>query len=361
MTKTDQDAGHDGGGRPPGRRSRLGSTSASLATEYDVAMLDLDGVVYIGNEAVPGAAHHLDRATEAGMHLAYVTNNASRTPSTVAAHLTELGVPAGAGDVVSSAQAAARLVSERVAAGAPVFVIGGEGLFVALEELGLRPVQDIDAQPAAVVSGYHPELRWRTVIDGAILVRNGLPWVASNTDLTVPTPHGPGPGNGVLVRAVAEYAQVEPVVAGKPEPPLFEETLRRVGGRRPLVVGDRLDTDIEGAVRTGYDSLLVMTGVTGLEELVTAGPECRPTYVSADLGGLLTGHGSPASDPDGWQLGGWRADLAGAELVVTGDGGTDDWWRVVAAAAWDHLDRTGDAVDIGRLTPPEHEEAAGAR
>ena len=339
----------------------LGRSSTPLTSEYDVAMLDLDGVVYIGADAVPGAAEHLEAAASAGMHLAYVTNNASRTPSTVAAHLRELGVPADDDDVVTSAQAAARLVSEQVAAGSAVYVIGGEGLVVALEELGLRPVQDVDVDPTAVVSGYHPDLRWETVIDGAILVRNGLPWIASNTDLTVPTPHGPGPGNGVLVRAVAEYAQVEPVVAGKPEPPLFEETLRRVGGRRPLVVGDRLDTDIEGAVRTGYDSLLVMTGVTGLAELVTAPVGSRPTYVSSDLGGLLTTHGSPVAESGGWELAGWRAEVEGAELVVSGAGDPDDWWRVVAVAAWAHLDETGEALDTGRLSQPERQESTSER
>ena len=340
---------------------RLGATAEPLATEYDVAMLDLDGVVYIGGDAVPGAAEHLAAAADAGMHLAYVTNNASRTPSTVAAHLRELGIEADAHDVVNSAQAAARLLSEKVGAGATVFVIGGEGLFVALEELDLTPVQDIDADPVAVVSGYHPDLRWKTVIDGAILVRKGLPWIASNTDLTVPTPHGPGPGNGVLVRAVADYAQVQPVVAGKPEPPLFEETLRRVGGERPLVVGDRLDTDIEGAVRTGYDSLLVMTGVTGLDELVGAAPDRRPTYVSADLAGLLTSHGRPLEEGNGWELGGWRAAVEDTALSVTGDGSADDWWRVVAAAAWEHLDRDGEAADTGRLDPPQPRDTAGGR
>ena len=324
-----------------------------LCQQYDVAMLDLDGVVYIGPDAVPGAAGHLGEAASAGMQLAYVTNNASRPPSAVAEHLRQLDISVEDGDVVTSAQAAARLVSEKVAPGSSVYVIGGEGLFEALADLGMRPVQDPGDDPVAVVSGYHPDLRWRTVIDGAILVREGLPWVASNTDLTVPTRRGPGPGNGVLVRAVAEFAQVEPVVAGKPEPPLFEETLRRVGGKRPLVVGDRLDTDIEGAVRTGYDSLLVMTGVTGLAELVSAGPEARPTYVSADLGGLMTPLEQPERDGDGWQLDGWHAEVSGSELTVEGEGSLDAWWRVVAAAAWQHLDDAGEPVEIGRLQPPE--------
>ena len=330
----------------------LGRSTVPLSEAYDVAMLDLDGVVYIGGDAVPGAPEHLAAAAECGMSLAYVTNNASRPPGTVAEHLRELGIPAEDDDVVTSAQAAARLVSEQVEAGAAVYVIGGEGLFEALAERGLRPVQDPGASPAAVVSGYHPDLRWKTVIDGAILVRRGLPWIASNTDRTVPTPNGPGPGNGVLVGAVADFAQVEPMVAGKPETPLFEETLRRVGGDRPLVIGDRLDTDIEGAVRAGFDSLLVMTGVTGLAELVAAEPHTRPTYVSADLAGLLHEHDRPAPRDAGWQLGGWHAEVDGSALAVSGDGTADDWWRVVAVAAWDHLDRTGSAVDTSRLTQP---------
>jgi HAD superfamily hydrolase (TIGR01450 family) len=354
----------------PGRGTRLGACPEGLPRRYDVAMLDLDGVVYIGPDAVPGAADQLSAARDAGLTLGFVTNNASRPPASVADHLRELGIAASAGDVVTSAQAAAHLVSDRVPAGAAVFVIGGEGLFAALDERGLRPVQSIDDEPQAVVSGYHPDLRWRTVIDGAILVRDGLPWVASNTDSTVPTAHGPGPGNGVLVGVVADFAGRTPVVAGKPRPPLLEETLQRVGGQRPLVVGDRLDTDIEGAVNAGYDSLLVMTGVTGLAELVAAAPGSRPTYVAATLAGLVEEHPAPEqagpapSPPDPtpahpaqgdptWRCGGWEAQVAGGRLEVRGEGRVDDWWRVVAAAAWSWTDDTGEVPDITGLAAPE--------
>jgi HAD superfamily hydrolase (TIGR01450 family) len=320
-------------------------------------MLDLDGVVYIGPRAVPDAPARLGDVRKAGMRLAFVTNNASRPPRVVAEHLAELGVPAAPEDVVTSAQAAARLMAQRLPAGAPVFVIGGEGLFEALAELGLRGVQSVEEEPQGVVSGYGPDLRWRTVIDGAILVRRGLPWVVSNTDLTVPTPHGPGPGNGVLVKAVADYAERTPEVAGKPRPPLLQETLRRVGGSRPLVVGDRLDTDIEGAVAVGYDSLLVMTGVTGLAELVTATKGTRPTYVSATLAGLLEGQGpaEPGSGAgkDDWLLDGWRGSVREGRLTVTGQGSVDDWWRLVATTAWAWLDEHGEAVDVTGLAVPD--------
>ncbi len=248
----------------------LGSSQGPLTEAYDVAVLDLDGVVYVGPDAVPGAAEALNAAQAGGMHLAFVTNNAARPPAEVGDHLRELGVDAHDEDVVTSSQAAARLLSTQLEAGSKVYVIGGPGLEEALRERGLEPVFEPSDEVAAVAHGYGPEMPWRRVVQGAILVRAGLPWVASNTDMSIPTANGIGPGNGTLVRLVAEFAEREPQVAGKPMKPLFEETITRVGGERPLMVGDRLDTDIEGAVHMGWDSLLVLTGVTGLDELVRA-------------------------------------------------------------------------------------------
>jgi glycerol-1-phosphatase len=330
----------------------LGESDEPLVERHDLVMLDLDGVVYVEGDAVPHAADAVSQATSAGATCVYVTNNASRPPAAVADHLRSLGMPATTEDVVTSAQAAARMLVELVGEGAPVFVIGGAGLLDALAERGLVATQQMDDDPAAVVSGYHPEVRWRTVIDGAILVREGLPWVATNTDMTVPTARGPGPGNGVLVGAVARYARVEPRVAGKPEPPLISETVARRGGERPLMVGDRLDTDIEGARRAGCDSLLVMTGVTDLPTLVAAVPDQRPTYVAADLRALLEPQPAPQRDGADLQLGGWSAQVDSGRLVVTGRGSADDWWRVVGAAGWAHLDATGDVADTSALRPP---------
>ena len=332
-----------------------------LCMAYDVAMLDLDGVVYVGPAVVPGAPAHLAAAAAAGMRLAYVTNNASRPPDKVAAHLRDLGIDVAEEDVVTSAQAAARLLRRQLPEGAAVFLVGGLGLEVALTEQGLRPVQEADADPAAVVSGYSADLRWGTVIAGAILVRNGLPWVASNTDLTVPTPQGPGPGNGALVGVVARFAGREPVVAGKPQVPLFEETLLRVGGTRPLVVGDRLDTDIEGAANAGYDSLLVMTGVTDLPTLVAAQGPLRPTYVAQDLAALAQPAPQVVSRDGEVRVGGWQAAVTDGRLSVGGDGSLDDWWRVVAVAGWTHLDTTGSAPDVSGLQPPSTLDEAPSR
>jgi glycerol-1-phosphatase len=183
-------------------------------------------------------------------------------------------------------------------------------------------------------------------------VHDGLPWVASNTDLTIPTATGVGPGNGALVRLVADYAGREPVVAGKPEPPLFEETLRRVGGDHPLVVGDRLDTDIEGATNTGWDSLLVLTGVTGLDDLVAAAPRLRPTYLAVDLAGLGTAHRAPELDGTRASAGGWTARVDDGALQVEGAGDAGDWWRAVASSAWAHLDERGEPADTSGLRVP---------
>ncbi|MGH8826024.1 MAG: HAD-IIA family hydrolase, partial [Jiangellaceae bacterium] len=262
------------------------SRVTSLARSYDVALLDLDGVVYVGAEPVAHAPESLRAARVAGMHLAFVTNNAARTPEVVAEHLTSIGVNASSDEVVTSAQAAARVLDELLPAGSRVLVVGGDGLVAALAERGLTPVTSADADPAAVVQGFAPDVSWRLLAEGSYAVAAGLPWVASNVDRTIPTARGRAPGNGALVDAVRAATGREPVVAGKPEPPMHRETVLRTGARHPLVVGDRLDTDIEGANRAGVDSLLVFTGVTDPAELISAPPLLRPTYIGLDLRAL---------------------------------------------------------------------------
>ena len=331
----------------------LESSDRPLVDAYDLVMFDLDGVVYIGDDAIAGAPEHLARVRASGVHVAYVTNNASRSPAAVAAKLTGLGVDAQASDVVTSAQASAHLLLEQHGEGARVAQLGGPGLHDALAEAGLQPVA-VDDAAVALATGFGPDVVWHEVMTAAMRIRDGLPWVASNTDLTLPAPDGSAPGHGALVRLLSEFAGVEPEVAGKPAPPLLEETIRRVGGDRPLMVGDRLDTDIEGGRRVGVDSLLVLTGVTGIADLVTAGPELRPTYVSSDLGGLLEAHQAPAHENDTWTAGGWTARVNDGRLTVDGDSdsGRDDWWRAAMAAAWGHLDATGKPVDTAGLVPP---------
>jgi glycerol 3-phosphatase-2 len=329
----------------------LSSSSTPLCATYDLAMLDLDGVVYVGPDAVPGAAEHLARVRAEGMGVAFITNNASRPPDTVATHLSDLGVPATVADVVTSAQAAAGVLLDRLGAGARVVLLGGEGLEVALAERGLVAV-GVDDDAEAVVSGYGPQVVWGDIMRAAVRIRDGLWWVASNADRTIPTAYGVAPGHGVLVDTVQRFSGIDPVVAGKPERPLLDETVRRVGGERPLMVGDRLDTDIAGAHNVGIDSLLVLTGVTGLAELVGASPGERPSYVGLDLRALSEPQTAPEHGEAGWSLGGWTATVTSGALAVTGSGDAGDWWRAVAVAGWEWLDESGEAADTTDVVPP---------
>jgi glycerol 3-phosphatase-2 len=330
-------AAEDGGGAEgtAGHRTGLSGSRRPLSEVYDAALLDLDGVVYLGGSAVPGAPEALAKAAAAGMRLAFVTNNSSRTPSAIAAQLSSLGVAAAAADVVTSAQAAARLLAQRLAPGDAVLVVGGMGLRVAVRERGLRPVSVAAERPAAVVEGYSPDISYSLLTEGALAVADGAWFVASNGDATLPTSRGRQPGNGALSQVIATATGRQPVVAGKPEPPLHAEAVARTGARRPLVVGDRLDTDIEGAVRAGADSLLVLTGITRPADVVLAPPSRRPAFLAEGLTGLLEPHPEVTRADDGFRVGGWLARRGpDGRLTLTGGGDTADGLRALCTAAW---------------------------
>ncbi|MFE9806677.1 HAD hydrolase-like protein [Streptomyces sp. NPDC005548] len=330
-------------------RTRPEGSSQALSEAYDTALLDLDGVVYAGGNAIAHAVESLGTASSGGMHLAYVTNNALRTPDAVADHLTELGIPAAASDVITSAQAVARLISEQVPAGSRVLVIGGEGLRVALGERGLEPVDSADDEPVAVAQGYGgPDLVWSRFAEACFAIARGVPWFASNTDLTIPSARGIAPGNGAAVEVVRIATGAEPQVAGKPLPPMHRETILRTGAKRPLVVGDRLDTDIEGAFNGEVDSLLVLTGVTDGAQLLAAPPQHRPTYVDADLRGMLTGQPEVEEAGEGFRCGGWTAKAGSEELELSGDGEAIDGLRALCAAAWTAAGESGCELDGGK-------------
>lgn len=320
---------------------------APLAQAYDVAMLDLDGVVYSGADAVPYAAQVLEQATRLGMRLAFVTNNASRTPEVVRDHLRAVGVPAETDQIITSAQVAARVLADRLAPGARVLVVGDVGLRQEVELTGLTVVAaggaDVDPPVEAVVQGHSTTTGWPQLAEATVAVRGGALWVAANLDLSIPSPRGALPGNGSMVGVVeAALGRSPDAVAGKPDPTMHAETVRRTGAERPLVVGDRLDTDIEGANRVGVNSLLVLTGVTAAADLLGAPPEHRPTYLGRDLRTILAPGRVPAPDGDGFVLGRWRAwvedtDVHASSLGMAAGEPTDDAMdllRVVCAAGW---------------------------
>jgi glycerol 3-phosphatase-2 len=330
----------------------LGSTTQALSTQYDLAMLDLDGVVYRGADPVAGAAEALATARDRGLRLAYITNNASRTAHQVAEKLRAMDMPGVSDDdVVTSAQAVAHLMADDLPQGSAVLVVGGEGLQAPLEERGLRCVSSLDDSPVAVVQGFHADIGWHELAEASYAIQSGLPWYASNTDLTVPTARGIAPGNGSLVQAVRSATGAEPIIAGKPQRALFDETIARVGGTNPLMVGDRLDTDIDGAIAAGIDSLVVLTGVSDLQEIADALPGHRPTFVAADLRGLGETHEEIEADGHRARCADSLAELVdGTVTVKEGDLRATSTLRAVIALAWDVRDQSDARVSLdGRL------------
>jgi glycerol-1-phosphatase len=273
------------------------SGGGPLASRYDAIVCDLDGVVYRGPVAVP---HAVEALTDLDVPVVYATNNASRPPEDVALHLGELGIACEPSAVATSSQAGAWVLAHRLPAGSPVLAVGGMGVAAALEEGGFAPVlpaqrRGAGAAVAAVLQGYGPAVTAADLAEAAYAVHGGSLWVATNTDATLPTDRGIAPGNGSLVGAVQNAVGRPPdLVAGKPAPPLYLLCAERLAldPRRVLAVGDRLDTDIEGAVAAGMDSVLVLTGVDDLRACLDAPAQRRPTYVVPDLRSL---HGDPGT------------------------------------------------------------------
>lgn len=256
-----------------------------LRDRFGAVLLDLDGTLYRGTEVIPGAPEALSSASSQA--LVYVTNNASRSAAAVAGHLAELGFAATADDVVTSAQAAARVLAGRLRPGATVLIVGTDDLAAEIDRVGLRPIRRFeDVPPDAVVQGHSPVTAWPDLAEAAYALRSGALWVAANTDATLPNERGLAPGNGSMVAALRTATDREPIVAGKPYAPLLEDALERAGTRAALVVGDRLDTDIDGAHCVGLPSLLVLTGVSTLADLRKQAADRLPTYVSDSLDAL---------------------------------------------------------------------------
>jgi HAD superfamily hydrolase (TIGR01450 family) len=316
---------------------------ATLAGAYDVLLFDLDGVVYIGGTPVPGAPEALRQASKAGAHVAYVTNNASRTPAAVAALLAGMGAPVTEADVVTSAQAAARLLADRLPPKSKVLVIGATALRLAVRERGLVPVSTAAEQPLAVVQGFGPGIDYGRLAEGGLAVRAGALFVATNADSTIPNRHGTAPGNGSLLQVIKYATGQAPLVAGKPEPPLHRESVIRTGAKHPLVIGDRLDTDIEAAYNTGTDSLLVLTGVDTPRTAILAPRHRRPTYIAENLDALLKPYPDVTVTESGAGCGGWTAAVReDGTLEVEGHGAAIDGLRALARAAWEAQDRAGE-------------------
>ncbi|HEX3196081.1 MAG TPA: HAD-IIA family hydrolase [Propionibacteriaceae bacterium] len=328
------------------------NAAAAVVDSYDAVLFDLDGVIYLGPVAVPGAAAGIAQLHDRGTKIGFVTNNAARPPTAVADHLVELGIPAAAADVITSAQAAAHLLVKRFGPGARILAVGGDGVTAALGEARLVAVRSADDDPVAVIQGYGVDLRWQELNEAAIAIQRGAHWVATNVDSTRPTDRGLVPGNGAAVTAVKMAVQVEPEVAGKPYRPLLDDTVERLAAHHPLFVGDRLDTDIAAAVNAGLDSMLVLSGSHRAEELLAAAPGERPTHVGEDLRALLRPPLIVTQTNGEFRCGRATASTVDGRLMVHRNGSARieaiwaaayaTWWAVDHGLAFDWRDALGE-------------------
>ena len=302
----------------------------ALLDHYRSVLLDLDGTVYHGARPIPGAVAAVEAARDRGVDIRFVTNNAAKTPDDVASGLRAMGVSAEAAEVRTSAQAAGAFLRARLAPGAAVLVVGSPALEAEVEAAGLVPVREAGEDVRAVVQGHSPDTGWARLAEACVAIRAGALWVASNVDATLPAERGLLPGNGSMVAALRTATDAEPLVAGKPASTLFDAAA--TAGGSALVVGDRLDTDIAGAVAGGYDALVVLTGVATPATLLAAAPEERARYLAADLDALSASAGELAIGPQP----GWAVRRDGDTLAVTADGPADDLalLRALCDIAW---------------------------
>lgn len=323
----------------------------ALLARYDALLSDLDGVVYAGPYAIKGAPEALNRAEEElNIPVIFVTNNASRSVESVAEHLRDLGVHTRAERVVSSAQAGAKLLAQHVPAGSKVLITGTEALTDCVREAGLEPVRTEAEGPVAVIQGFSPKMGWEDLAEAAYTLANPeVLWIATNTDQTIPKERGQAPGNGTLVAAVATAARRTPLVAGKPEAPIFQAAAQAVNSSHPIVVGDRLDTDILGANNAKMDAALVLTGVQTYRDVIETVPEQRPTYVLRTLEDFFVPYPEIEVLFEGYEVIAygptWQARVRGEKLVLSGPENLDEStfvgsaseaeaWRVAYAAWW---------------------------
>lgn len=322
-------------------------TARPLQEEFDVALVDLDGVAYTGAHAIPTAPPALAAAREAGLHILFVTNNASREPESVAGHLSDLGIPCDVDGVMTAAQAGAELLANHIPSGSTVLVVGGAGLRTAVAAKGFTIVDHADQRPVAVIQGFAPEVGWPQLAEATYAVRAGARFFATNLDLTLPTERGFAPGNGSLVGVVRTATGVDPLSAGKPEPQMYHLAARKAGASRPFMIGDRLDTDLKGARAAGMPGLLVLTGVSTVRDAIVAPAAERPTFIGLNLECLAHAHPTPVESDRWWHVGDARARVTSGHLLV--DGGEQiDRIRAACAAAWAAAD-AGERLSLDTL------------
>ena len=308
---------------------------AKVFDQYETLLLDLDGVIYEGENAIVDSVESITAVQNSGIKVGYITNNSSRKPETIANQLRGFGLELVVEEVISSAQAGVVLLATMIPAGSKVLVVGGEGLRSKVIEAGFDLVSSSDAGPAAVIQGFAPDVGWKDLAEASYSIQRGAKWVATNQDWTIPREKGLAPGNGTLVSAVHTAVGQLPVVAGKPERAIFETAMREFKSESAIYVGDRLDTDVLGANKAGLGSALVMTGVTTRKELLAARSDSRPKYILGTLKDLLSPYREPVKTKRGYKLGDSEVELLGEKVVVSfGDPKSLDALKAACLTIW---------------------------
>ncbi|WP_231383896.1 HAD-IIA family hydrolase [Rhodococcus sp. 114MFTsu3.1] len=317
----------------------------TLADTHDCLMLDLDGTVCRGSEPTDGAVDALARVP--GRKL-FVTNNASRSVRDVEDRLHAMGIAGSAADIATSGQSAARILATRFAPRSRILVLGTVALVDEICRAGLTAVRTFREEPIAVVQGHSPLTGWADLKEAVWAIRAGAPWIVTNMDMTLPTEHGLVPGNGSMAAALRAACGVDPEVVGKPAPVLYRDALARGTFHRPLVVGDRLDTDIAGANAAGLPSLLVLTGVSSAADILRASPAERPTHIARNLSGINDPVNQGVIGPQtAWNV---KTDSTGITISSTGVDPSRDGLSIIRAAA-DEIWRSGVPPEAVSLHP----------
>jgi 4-nitrophenyl phosphatase len=259
-----------------------------IPTTIKTLIIDMDGVIWKADTPIGDLAKTFNRIRERGMKFVFATNNGTKTADQYVARLKSFGVDVEPWQVITSAQAAAHGLSQKFPRGTKVFMIGEDGVRLALEEKGFEILSVEDAPAAeAVVMGIDRQINFQKMAEATLLVRRGIPFYVTNPDKTFPTPRGEIPGAGAWYSIIVTASNVEPTVAGKPFPFLMELALEKLGttNKETLVVGDRLETDIAAGQAVGCPTALVLSGVSTQEEADLWRPQIE--FIAADLASLV--------------------------------------------------------------------------
>jgi glycerol 3-phosphatase-2 len=302
-----------------------------LIDQYDGLLLDLDGVVYRGNQPISEAIETIEKLSTK-FSIGYVTNNASRTQEQIAQQLRGFGLALDESQVISSAMAAAEMLAEQVSG--KVLVIGGDGLRKAVSDQGFEVVSSADDGPAAVIQGFSPAIGWKDLAEASYAINNGALWLATNQDWTIPLERGIAPGNGTLVSAVHTAVGRLPEFAGKPARKIFDTAKKQLNMTNPLFIGDRIDTDILGANNAGIDSALVFTGIATGKETISAAKGSRPTYLLESVSEILEKYKAPKKIKYGYKSGSAQVELLGNKVRLINSGSRIDVLRAACSVVW---------------------------